>query len=86
MSGLLSNLSRQAERQLMKGEDVDIEQRTTMLDGEKPPNSVNQRFRGNEYGKRCERIGCLRSLNVINERRFKMGMKPTGEDAEHQNA
>jgi hypothetical protein len=39
-SSLLSSLIQKPERQLVKGEDMDVEQRETLFDGEQPADSV----------------------------------------------
>lgn len=54
-----------------------------MFDREKPPESIDEGFRWDEYGKRRKRIRCLGTSNMVNKCGFEMRMKPAGDNSEH---
>jgi len=74
----------QPNGELMKSQDMDIEQRQAMLDAEEPFEAAAQGAGRNDDGKRRQWIGCPELLNFTDESLFEVGMEGTGDDPKHR--
>ena len=72
-----------AQGELVKGQDVKIQDRKLGVDYEESLQPFDQRARGNNQGERCEGIVAFERAYVFDERTIESGMQRPGEDAEH---
>jgi hypothetical protein len=63
-------LVREMQRELVKREDVHIEQRELLLDAQEPFQTVTERLGGNDDGERRERIDGFELPDFLNQGEF----------------
>ena len=78
-----SPVSDQTQSQLMEGQDMQVEQRQPMFDGEQRAKTIGKRLGWNEDSNRRKRVSGLRAYEMINKSGFERRMESTGDDAEH---
>ena len=80
MSGAAAYFIGQPQGELVKCKEVKIEQRQPMIDGQHPPESVEDRLGRSENRNLCPGIGCFQAPDLFDERGFEGGMEPAGDN------
>jgi hypothetical protein len=73
----------QAQRELVKRQHMEIEQREVRLDGQKSLQPVGKRSGGHDNGEQCKRIIGLKRTHIFDKRVIKGRMERPGDDPKH---
>jgi hypothetical protein len=84
-SGIIKGTSfiMQPERQLVKGQEMQVEQREPALHGQQPADALAQDCGGNEHREGTEWFAGSGLLDTINESGLEVRMEATGNDLQH---
>ena len=67
----------------MKCKEVKIQQRQPVIDGQHPPESVEDRLGRSENRNLCPGVGCFQAPDLFDECGFEGRMEPAGDNLQH---
>ena len=80
----LSGFPQQTNGELMKRQQMNVQQSAPVFDAEQPKETTPKRIGGNDNREGSQRIGRFQSLDGVDEGQFESGVKWAGDKTQHR--